>query len=452
MNTRTHNAKKRRFPRRKTATPARSENLPQLELVLGNPAHGGEVVARDHDGRVIFVRGGLPGERVLAQVTAQNKKMAWAKVIEVREASPDRIPSVWPDATIHDMGGAELAHVAHQAQLRWKYDVLRDQMQRIGGPDVARQIAALPNGDSLVRPTPGDAQRHDGRDWRSRIECVIDREGRPCMHGHKSTSLIPLTDMPLAMPGIRDTGFLDPSSPWRRLWKPGQRLRIVSETGVPDPRVMVAIGETVYDEAGRPASSDMLRHRVTVGERTFDYRVRMQGFWQAHHEGGEVLVQTVCDFAAPKVGDAVVELYSGSGLFTLPLADLVGEEGHVVTVEGSEEAVADAQGNAAHLPQVETFVGWIDEEAVLDAVAQVQKIPDVIVLDPPRAGAGVEVCARIASTGVPRVVVVSCDLAAGARDLKTLVSGGYRIEKMQAWDLYPTTHHVEVVTLLVKDA
>lgn len=423
-----------------------------MELILANPAHGGEVVARDQDGRVIFVRGGLPGERVLVQVTAQNRKMAWAKVVEVLEASPDRIPSVWPDATTHDMGGAELAHVAYQAQLRWKRDVLLDQMRRIGGSDVSRQVEALPNVDSLVSPTPGDAQRGDGCDWRSRIECVIDRDGRPCMHGHKSTALIPLTDMPLAMPVIRSTGFLNPDSPWRQLWKPGQRVRIVSETGVADPRVMVAIGDTVYDEAGRPVSSDMLRHRVTVGERTFDYRVRMQGFWQAHHEGGDVLAQTVCEFAAPSLGDSIVELYSGSGLFTLPLADLVGEEGHVVTVEGSEEAVAAAQANVAHLPQVETFVGWIDEEAVLDAVAQVKRVPDVIVLDPPRAGAGVEVCARIASTGVSRIVVVSCDLAAGARDLKTLVSGGYRIERMQAWDLYPNTHHVEVVTLLVKDA
>ena len=111
-------------------------------------------------------------------------------------------------------------------------------------------------------------------------------------------------------------------------------------------------------------------------------------------------------------GRAVMELYSGAGLFSVPLARAVGESGRVVTLEGDEGAVRDAGEN------------------------------------PPRAGAGAEVCEAIAATGTPRVVLVSCDPAAGARDLRTLTEAGYELESLQAWDLFPHTHHVETISVL----
>lgn len=440
-------AQKRRYHSRPQR---RAEAGPVVELAIERPAHGGVAVAHGEDGRVVFVRHAIPGEVVRAQVTLEQKKIAWAEVVEVLKPSSERVESVWPAAGRGGVGGAELAHVSLEGQLRWKEAVLRDQLRRIGGEAVGAQVEALGTGALEVRPTPGDAGLVERLGWRSRLECVIDSQGRPCMHGYRDKALIPLTDMPLAMPEILATGIFDEGSLWRSLWQAGDRVRVVAETGVENPRVLVQIGERVFDADGSQTDDLYLRHAITVGGTGFHYRVRMQGFWQAHREGGEVLATNVAEFAALKEGDAVLELYSGAGLFSAVLADQVGESGRVLTIEGDEDAVADAAVNTAAWGTVDPFVGWIDEEALLSAVGELGRLPDCVVLDPPRAGAGREVCERLASIGSERVVLVSCDVAAGARDLKALVAGGYRIEDMRVWDLYPYTHHMEIVTLLVK--
>lgn len=436
--------------------------LPIIELTIGAPAHGGACIAHADDGRVVFVRHALPGEQVRAQVTAQKRTLAWADAVEIIEASPDRVDSIWPEAgpvgvNGGGVGGGELAHVTAQGQRRWKSEVLRDQLRRIGGQDVFDQCAALGQDVFEVSPTPGDAGRDDLRGWRSRVEFVINADGRPAMHEAKSSTVRPVTSLPLVMPEIVQTGVLDEDSVWPTLWKPGDRVRVVAQTGVADPKVLVAIGQDVYDSYGHRVDDVSLTHTLTVGEQDFTYRVSMHGFWQAHREGAEVLAQCVDRLAQCQEGDRVVELYAGAGLFSSVLAYRLGKSGHLVTVEGDEAAVADAAHNVAVAASnggvwgnVDTCVGWIDEEAVLDAVGMLGSVPRVIVMDPPRDGAGREVCARVASIGAERIVLVSCDPAAGARDLKALCEGGYRVADLHAWDLYPYTHHLETVTLLTK--
>lgn len=426
------------------------ESFPELELNIERPAHGGSAVAHDAQGRVVFVRHAIPGETVRARVTFTRKNLAWAEASEIISASDERVSSVWKDAGPGGVGGAELAHVSVDGQIRWKEAVVADQLRRIGGKEVAEQFAALPDESVIVRSTPGDSGREQRLGWRSRIEFVVDKAGRPCMHGYRDDALLPLTDMPLAMPELLETGVLDAESVWSGLWKAGDRVRVAAETGVENPRVLVAIGDAVYEADGTPADDLYLRHRIEVGQKSYVYRVRMQGFWQAHREGAQTLAGSVADFAAAGPGQAIVELYSGAGLFSAVLAEGVGESGSVLTVEGSEGAVEDAAFNTAAYGNVHPFVGWIDEDAVLSVVGELGRVPDTIVLDPPRAGAGREVCERIASIGAERVVLVSCDVAAGARDVKALVAGGYRIVDMRVWDLYPYTHHVEFVVLLMR--
>lgn len=425
-------------------------SFPELELTIERPAHGGSAVAHDAEGRVIFVRHAIPGETVRARVTFARKNLAWAEAVEILSASDDRIPSVWSEAGPGGVGGAELAHVSVEGQRRWKESVVADQLRRIGGKEVSEQYAALPREAVAVRPTDEDKGREQYVGWRSRMECVIDEAGRPCMHGYRDDTLIPLSDMPLAMPELLETGVLDVNSVWSALWKPGDRIRVAAETGVENPRVLVAIEDAVYEADGTPAKDPYLHHRIEVGQKSYVYRVRMQGFWQAHRDGAQTLARTVAEFVRPQEGQTIVELYSGAGLFSAVLADGVGDTGSILTVEGSEEAVEDSAFNTADYGNVQPFVGWIDEEAVLSVVGEAGRVPDTIVLDPPRAGAGREVCERIASIGAERVVLVSCDVAAGARDLKAFVAGGYRIVDMRVWDLYPYTHHVECVVLLTR--
>lgn len=417
-----------------------------LELLVGEPAHGGACVARDDSGRVVFVRHALPGETVVAQVTATQKSLAWADAIEILSPSPDRVPSVWPQAGPHGVGGGELAHVAPAAQRQWKTDVLRGQIRRIGGEALADAVSDI--GGVRVQAAPGDSAPDDPLlHRRSRIELVANQDSNAGMHRFRDRVVLPLKEMPLAVEDIVDLGLFGSDSPWRHLWSPKDRIRVVA-SNAGDNRVLVRTPQGLFDAERQMLEDDTCHWRIEVNGQTFDYRVRMDGFWQTHREGAQVLAQAVSDAAGLRGGEKVAELYSGAGLFTQVLAAQVGEKGRVVSVEGAEDAVADATANCAAYGTVDTFVGAVDEGAVTDLVGELGSAPDVLVCDPPRTGAGREVCARIADSEAARVVLVSCDPAAGARDLRALTESGYELESLQAWDLFPHTHHVEFVAAL----
>ena len=400
-------------PRRRTASAQPREGIGEvLQLSVGEPAHGGACVARDESGRVVFVRHAAPGEIVRARVTAVQKKLAWADAIEVVEASADRVESVWPQAGPGGVGGGELAHLTPAAQRDWKSRVIAGQLRRVGGEALSEAVEVL--GGVRVAPAPGDEDPGDpltGR--RSRIDVVIDADGRAGMHEFRGRRIIALEDMPLAVPAIRELGLFDEGTQWRRLWKPGDRVRAVAPSGG-DP--VVLIGEDTYAADGVRIDADVLRWNVPVGSGVESYYVRPSGFWQTHVRGAEVLANAVLTaaFGAGEAGAgrAVMELYSGAGLFSVPLARAVGESGRVVTLEGDEGAVRDAGENLAAFDWVDAFAGNVDREGIVDLSGQLGAVPDAVVADPPRAGAGAEVCESIAATGALRVVLVSCDPAA----------------------------------------
>lgn len=441
---------RRPSPRRRAAQAQPREGVGEiLQLTVGEPAHGGACVARDDGGRVVFVRHAAPGEIVRARVTAVQKKLAWADAVEVVEASDDRVESVWPQAGPGGVGGGELAHLTPAAQREWKARVIAGQLRRVGGEALAAAVEDL--GGVRVAPAPGDECPGDpltGR--RSRIDVVIDAQGRAGMHAFRGRRVIALDDMPLAVPAIRDLGLFDEKTPWRALWKPGDRVRAVAPSGG-DP--VVLIGEDTYAADGVRIDSDVVRWNVPVGSGVESYYVRPSGFWQTHVRGAEVLANAVLSAAfggkAP-AGLAVMELYSGAGLFSVPLSRGLGDSGHLVTLEGDEGAVRDAGENLAAFSWVDAFAGNVDRAGVVDLSGQLGAVPDVVVADPPRAGAGAAVCQAIAATGAPRVVLVSCDPAAGARDLRALTDSGYSLESLRAWDLFPHTHHVETVSVLCR--
>ena len=247
---------RRPSPRRRTASAQPREGIGEvLQLTVGEPAHGGACVARDESGRVVFVRHAAPGEIVRARVTAVQKKLAWADAIEVVEASADRVESVWPQAGPGGVGGGELAHLTPAAQRDWKSRVIAGQLRRVGGEALSEAVDAL--GGVRVAPAPGDEDPGDsltGR--RSRIDVVIDADGRAGMHEFRGRRVIALEDMPLAVPAIRELGLFDEGTPWRRLWKPGDRVRAVAPSGG-DP--VVLIGEDTYAADGVRIDADVLR-------------------------------------------------------------------------------------------------------------------------------------------------------------------------------------------------
>lgn len=433
---------KRHYHRRPRRADAPEEIL---ELVVGEPAHGGACVARDASGRVVFVRHALPGERVRARVTSTRNTLAWADAVEILEPSSDRVESVWPQAGPGGVGGGELAHVRPAAQRAWKETVIRRQLRRVGGPDLAAAIDEA--GGVRVDPAPGD-ETGPLLHRRTRIEVVVDHAGRAGMHRYRGKEIIALESMPLAVESIEALGLWGGDSAWAERWRPGDRVRIVAPDGLSP---VVVAPKATYNPLGERLDAERLLWHVDVAGETLEYRVRPNGFWQTHLEGASVLANAVLEAVGPQAGDRIIELFSGAGLFTAPLAERIGASGRLVSLEGDEGAVADAAENTARFGWVDAYVGGVDAEGVGQLVGELDGSPDAVVLDPPRAGAGRDACRAIAGVGARRIVLVSCDPAAGARDLREFFEAGYSVESFRAWDLFPHTHHVESVATLVRE-
>lgn len=430
-----------------------------LDLEIGPAAHGGHCVAR-HEGRVVFVRHTVPGERVRARVTSTGSRFWRADAVEVLEASPDRVDPAWPAAGPGGVGGGELSHVALPAQRRWKADVLTDQLRRI-----ARYDGPLLDG-LTVEAVPGDDDA-GGLGYRTRIDLVAGDDGRLGMHRFRSHDVVPLDALPAGMPlATPDVAALaSAEGVFDRRWPPGTRVELVApaaDGGPAEPGAGPAGGGGLVLVDGepwhrgrvdsRPNARRTVKEGATVrlpgaeAATTFAYRVSASGFWQVHRAAPGLLTQAVLDAAGGVSGATVLDLYSGAGLFTLPLAAAVGESGTVVAVEGDAGAVRDARRNAHGLDRVRLLAG--DVADVLSGRDTVPGQADVVVLDPPRAGARRDVVAAIADRDPERVVYVACDPAALARDVGYLGQAGYRLTALRAFDLFPHTHHVEAVAVL----
>jgi tRNA/tmRNA/rRNA uracil-C5-methylase (TrmA/RlmC/RlmD family) len=403
-----------------------------VELVVGPVAHGGHCVAR-LEGRVVFVRHALPGERVRARLTETGEgKSFWrADAVDVLEASPDRVPSPWPAAGPGGVGGGELAHVALPAQRSWKQAVLEEQLRRL-----AHDERAVP-----VLAAPGDDER-DGLAWRTRIDLVVDDEGRAGMYRYRSHDVLPLPDMPLASEAVEALGLFD------RRWPAGSRIEAVVPAG--SQGGVVLVDGVPFDLSRgrpdpRPNARTTVHEQVTTPAGSWTYRVSAAGFWQVHREAPSVLVDAVLGAAGDLAGARVLDLYSGAGLFTLPLADATGDAGAVVAVEGDDRAVRDARRLVHDRPNVTLRPG--DVGRVLSSGVGAA---DVVVLDPPRTGAGRRVVEAVGELAPGRVVYVACDPAALARDVALFAGQGYALDAVTGYDLFPMTHHVEAVAVLTR--
>lgn len=412
--------------------------MERLRLTIGAVAHGGHCVAR-HDGRVVFVRHTLPGEVVEAVVTeGRPGDRFWrADAVAVLEASPDRVPSAWPDAGPGadgggGVGGGELAHVALPAQREWKLAVLREAFGRFVGPTHGWEFFP-----GEVRAAPGDDER-GGLRYRTRVGAVGGPDGRASMRVFRSHDLRPLTSMPLATEAAEEA-LLGATVP------EGREILVVDASGEEGVRILVdGVPRRGSGPDRRPNAPSHVREVVAVdgpaGVTEYRYRVAAAGFWQVHREAPAVLVGEVLS----RVGDAarVLDLYSGSGLFTVPLATS-GRE--VVSVESDDVAVRDARRNLHENPTATVVHGDV-RETLRTAIGSF----GAVVLDPPRSGAGHATLEAIASLAPATVVYVACDPVALARDVATLRELGYDLGDVTAWDLFPMTHHVEAVATFTR--
>ncbi|MEO5920037.1 MAG: class I SAM-dependent RNA methyltransferase [Pseudolysinimonas sp.] len=402
----------------------------EVELDATNIAHGGISVAR-LDGRVVFVSDAIPGERVVARVTDDDKAKFWrADTVRVLEPSPHRRPHPWAEAALDRdpavrAGGAEFGHIdpAHQRTL--KAQVLREALARFGGVERDTVVEALPGPD-------------DGTGWRTRVRLHVSDEGVAGPYAARSHTVIPVTDLPLAVGELREVAPLDETFAAAT----GHIDLIAPSTG--GARMVI----------GNQAKSVI---REQVGEREF--RVDDTGFWQVHRAGAETLSAAVADAIDEQLFDpraANLDLYGGVGLLAAAVGDRFGPATRITTVESDARAtehaaenLADWVGAAAVTARVDHWMRSQGAEASASERARLGSA--TVVLDPPRAGAGKAVLDALAAVGPAQLVYVACDPVAFARDVGILAQHGYRLAGLRAFDLFPMTHHVEAVAVLVRD-
>jgi tRNA/tmRNA/rRNA uracil-C5-methylase (TrmA/RlmC/RlmD family) len=375
-----------------------------LELEIGPVAHGGHCVAR-YEGQVVFVRHGLPGELVHARVTERTNKYLRADVVQVLTPSPHRIEPPCPYAGPGLCGGCDFQHANIVEQRRLKATVVSDTLRRIGGIE-----------RTVTMESPGD----DGLGWRTRMRYAVGPDGRPGMRVHRSHDLIPVDRCLIAHPGTPDV--LD------QRW--------------PDTSSVQAV---VSSEGKQAVLTDVVSGgRVVEVVRNRRFRVEAGGFWQVHPAAASTLVDAVLAGLEPSAGETALDLYSGVGLFAAFLA----EAGcAVLAIEGDKDAVKNARRNLHDLTGVTLEQGDVDK-VLNGAVRQGLSQVDLVVLDPPRTGAGKHVVRRIAGLSPRKVAYVACDPAALARDLKTFTELGYGVSSLRAFDLFGMTHHIECVAVL----
>ncbi|MGA3488527.1 class I SAM-dependent RNA methyltransferase [Micromonosporaceae bacterium DT55] len=399
------------------------EEAEQVELTVGAVAPGGHCVAR-HNGQVIFVRHALPGERVLAEITEVHTGFLRADAVRVIEASPDRVEPPCPYARPGLCGGCDLQHVAPEAQLRWKADVVREQLVRLARlpePEIDAlgvRVEALPGG------TLG---------WRSRVRYAVDAADRAGLLKHRSHEVVPVQRCLIAHPAIQELPVLSGSG---ARWPQAEAVSTVaSSTGE------VTVSALADGTATVVRGQDEV-HEEAAGRR---WQVPAEAFWQVHPAAADTLTETVLTMLAPVEGERAWDLYGGAGLFAGALADRVGPTGRVTLVESSEQGVTAARENLGDTPGVEIVAARVETAL---ARRRITGPVDLVVLDPPRTGAGAAVVRAVTGAGPRAVAYVACDPAAFARDVRTFGEQGWRLAALRGFDLFPMTQHVELVGLL----
>lgn len=379
---------------------------------------GGEALAHDAGGRIVFVRGGVPGDEVVADVIERKEAWSRAVVTEVVASGPDRVEPTCPQRRL-GCGGCDWQHVAVPAQLAAKTGMVRDAFRR---------TAHLP--DAVIRP--GAAVPDVG--YRTTVRVVGGVDGAAAYRLDRSHATISAAGCLVAHPGLVD---------------------LIGEIAIPEGlevslRVSAATGERTArwdrrrgDVEGLPADVGVgpgaTIHEDVAGHR---FRVSAGSFFQSGPAAAELLVAAVRR-CAPELAaaDDVVDAYAGIGLFALAATQ---PRARLVTLESSRSAVDDARANlSGRTAQIELL-----------QVGRWRRPPDqhvdVMIADPARSGLGKPGVAAVHSSGAQVAVLISCDPVAAARDTALLESHGYRHDGTEVLDLFPHTHHVECVTRFVR--
>lgn len=385
-----------------------------LTLNIEKVAHGGLCVAR-HDGVVIFVRHALPGEIVEAKLIslAPGKRSWFAQTISVKKASEKRITPKCEFFTTDGCGGCDWQHADSQYQRELKLEVLVEQLERFGQVANARQISSI----NAVEPSQSN--------WRTRIRVVANDEGKWGFRKTRSHEVQVVDKCLIADNSINDVLKTLPA-------------------GNPDDEILIVKSkeETIVYPVEKRAPSAPNSTQEVDGH---DFAVAGDGFWQVHPGAASVLSRQIKESVQGLKVESFADLYAGVGVLAhsllqeFPIAN-------AIVVEADRSAAQNAKENLKSFKNVQ-----VSSERVDKWVRGVKNKFDVVILDPPRSGAGQTVMQQICRQTLQKIIYIACDPAALARDVLIAKKNGWKLETVVAFDLFPQTHHIESVAVLVHE-
>ena len=391
----------------------------RLELTLESWGRLGEAMAR-HEGGPVFVLGGIPGERVAAEVVRVHRKYASATVVHVLEASPDRVEP--PCGYFGQCTGCQWQHLDYEAQLAAKRDKVVDALIRVGG--LYSDDDEPPVSETLPSPN-----RYG---YRNHARLTVSKQGELGFVNRETRRFVRIDHCMLMRPSV--------NAVLEQLQDCCQETTQLSIRG--GCNAAVENGDyLVQPQLFNPALNiETGQKRYIEGVNNNRFFVSSPSFFQVNVEQAAKAAEVVREGLDLGPDDVLLDAYTGVGTFAVLLGPHVKT---VLAVEESSAAVADARENAAQLPNVEFVLGRTEK-----VLAELSVRPDAVILDPPRSGCQPLALTSLVKLAPDRVAYVSCDAETLARDLKVLCGGGYALDRVVPIDMFPQTHHVECVALL----
>lgn len=411
-----------------------------FDILLERFTYGGDAMGRLPDNRAVFVPFGLPGERVRIRLTEDKRNFARGELLEVLEASPQRITP----RCIHFgvCGGCHYQNLPYEEQLKAKTEILRDQLTRIG------KIQNPPVQAAVESPSPWNYRNH--------VQFHLTEDGKlgymSQPSGEKRTGVMAIQECHLPEGSINELWPQLEFEPETELDRVSIRsgvyedLMLTLESESPEPPELeieagISITHVFEENTVVIAGND----HVTIRVLDRDFRVSAASFFQVNTAMAEKMVQHLLTNIPVSPTTTLFDVYCGAGLFSAFFAPKCER---VIGIESSPSASEDFAFNLDEFENVELYEG-LAEEILPNVVSQVGNVTYAIV-DPPRAGLEKQVVDELVKLS-PRVIAyVSCDPSTLARDAARLINGGYKLSQVTPFDLFPQTFHIESISIFEK--
>lgn len=423
----------------------------RTEVLIEKLVYGGNGLARLESGQAVFVPQVLPGERALIEIRRKRKGFLEANLVSVTESSPDRISA--PCSGEKECTGATWPYISYPAQLRLKTEILLDSLKKIGGmePRHLQPILASPRTDHYRLRTQFNVRKNGNIQqigfFRQGSYSLIEVENAFLIHPVIDKTLRAIRTLSTDLPALSEIHIN--ASPSGEV-----HILLFGEQSLPGmegffqklkQKAPEVVGMSGF--ANRKREFSLGKNQLTLDVEGFTLKATEGNFFQVNWEQNRNMVKTVLDYASLQGNETVLDLYCGIGNFALPLAK---RAARVIGIESGFSAIEDAKANADLNGIANTEFIADDMQKGLKKLIERKLRSDVIVLDPPRAGATLKTLERVLGFVPQKIIYVSCNPSTLARDLKFFHLFGFRLGRLQPVDMFPYTYHIECVAEMIR--